>query len=272
MNGLAPFEAPPRFTEDAIEQQLGRIFLHPDFSNSEILRKFLSFVVRETCSGNANRLKEYTIAVKALEKPTNFNPQINCIVRIHAGRLRKALTQYYNEMDLNDEIIIGLPKGKYVPVFMDRQQWLRKKRSRELPTFAILPFHCTTGGDRASSFIDNLCLQICSELSQMKEISVIGYQAIKSLASKSADLSELATLLHFDHIICGGLQYSDKKIRVNIQVIECNTYQQIWSKIFECNTADSSLFDIQDEICRDISGQACSLTNIHTLPPKFATA
>ena len=41
-------------------------------------------------------LKEYTIAVNVLDKPTNFKPQDNSIVRIHAGRLRRALNHFYN--------------------------------------------------------------------------------------------------------------------------------------------------------------------------------
>ena len=104
-------------TSDAIREQLDRIFHHPYFTKSVILKNFLSYVVNETLIGNAGFLKEYTIAVKALQKPPTFNPQKNGIVRIHAVRLRNALKHYYNETGGDDEIIIGLPKGKYVPVF-----------------------------------------------------------------------------------------------------------------------------------------------------------
>jgi TolB-like protein len=272
MSSPVPNAAPPRFSEDALEQQLGRIFLHPDFSNSEILRRFLTFVVHETCSGNAIHLKEYTIAVNALAKPPSFNPQKNCIVRIHAGRLRKALSHYYNEMTLRDEIIIRMPKGKYVPVFLDRQQWLYEKNnasplhepvngtSGRLPaTFAILPFHCSSANDLVQSFNDNLCLQICSFLSQADHISVIGYQAVRSLAGKTIDLNVLSSELRFDHIVCGGSQHLKGKLRVTVEIIDCRTYQQIWSKIFECRITNSNVFEVQDDICREIFGQAIDL-------------
>jgi len=255
----ASYATAPQLSEEAIEEQLGRIFLHPNFSNSEILKKFLSFVVRETCSGHSNRLKEYTIAVKALEKPASFDPQKNCIVRIHAGRLRRALSGYYNEMSLQDEIIIGLPKGKYVPVFMARQQWLNEiKKERPLyePSFAILPFLCPSGKDLESFFSDNLCLQICSALSQIDHISVIGYQMVKSLAAKHFDLQELGSRLGFDHIICGASQYLERTFRATVQIIDCRSCRQIWSKIFECEVSESNIFDIQDEICRDICREA----------------
>src|SRR4029079_6139858 len=108
------------FNVAAVEEQLERIFRDPHFTESAILRKFLSFIVQETTHGRSNCLKEYTIAINVLEKPLNFNPQENGIVRIHAGRLRRALSEYYSDIGRNDQIVITIPKGKYVPIFSNR--------------------------------------------------------------------------------------------------------------------------------------------------------
>jgi TolB-like protein len=269
---MVPYAVSAQFSEDAVEQQLDKIFLHPDFSNSEILRKFLKFVVRETFNGNADRLKEYTIAVKALEKPSTFNPQKNCIVRIHACRLRRALYHYYSEINFSDEIIIGMPKGKYVPVFMDREQWLSEKKQsapsyvythkqnpKDAITLAILPFNSTSVDSKEKPFSETLCLQICSTLSQAGNVSIIGYQMIKSLIAKQFDIKELGALLGLDHVICGDSQILNSKVRVNLQIIDCQSYQQIWSRIFESRLTDTNMFDIQDEICRNISNVAIGL-------------
>lgn len=259
--------ASPRFTEGAIEQQLDKIFLHPDFSNSHILRKFLSFVVKETLTGNANWLKEYTIALKVLEKPATFNPQKDCVVRIHAGRLRKALAHYYNDMCVEDQIIIGMPKGKYIPVFMDRHEWLQERRHqadisehafasvKEPVTFAILPFHCTSGNELIRSFSDTLCLQICTALSQMQQVSVLGYQVVKSMTTRNMDLKELSSMLHFNHIITGSVQHLQQTVRVNVQMINCNTAQQTWSRMLECRASAAKIFEIQDQVCADLMRQ-----------------
>jgi TolB-like protein len=273
MNILMPSMAPPKFSSNDIEQQLKKIFLHPDFTNSEILRKFLSFVVNETLIGNACLLKEYTIALKVLAKPVNFNPQRNCIVRIHARRLRSALSHYYNNLFIDDEIIIDMPKGKYIPVFLNRQEWIEELRNarygmglgcmeKEPVTFAILPFVCNTDDDQVQLFSENLCLNICSALSQINQVSVIGFQAVKGMTGPQVDIKELSGALRFNHFISGGIQYEDHRIRVNIQIIECRTYQQVWSKIFECRISGSNLFDVQDEICEVITAQANALTII----------
>ena len=266
------YAVPDWLNGQVIAQQLERIFHHPDFSSSEILRKFLSFVVQETLTGNANCLKEYTIALEVLQKPVNFNPQKNCIVRIHAGRLRRALYHYYNEPGQEDEIIIGIPKGKYVPVFMDRQQWLDETMMNRIPyktqagneplIFAILPFNYTGEDDNLKSFIDGLCIQICSGLSTVKQVSVVSYQAVKSMTEKYNDLKELSAMLRFNHIISVGAQYLKNRSRVNIQIIDCRYYRQIWSRVFDCRITESNLFEVQDGICQVITTEARHLMDI----------
>ena len=262
MNFPISLPAAVPFSDEAILFQLNCIFLHTEFNKSEILKKFLFFIVNETLIGNAHCLKEYTIAVNVLDKPIDFNPQKNCIVRIHAGRLRLALAHYYRDHCKDDQVIIGIPKGKYVPVFMDRQQWmdimkLTKKSTgdgqtidkKEPVTFTILPFACTCDDEIWKAFADSLCLQISVSLSQVNTISVLAYQAVKSLAEKYLDLKEFGDLVGFNYIITGGIYYIKGKIRITIQIIECRTYRQIWSELFECR-ASSNLFDIQDQICR----------------------
>jgi TolB-like protein len=275
MNILIPYVAPTTFSDDAIIKQLQRIFQHPEFNKSEILKKFLFYVVQETLTGNSNYLKEYTIAVKVLDKPPNFNPQKNCIVRIHAGRLRQALSHYYNELGIDDPIVIGIPKGKYVPIFKDRQQWLNEKKQNgslndmkmsdgyyQNVTFAILPFICTAENPLVQSINDSLCLQICTSLCQVEQISVIAYQAVKNLADKHMDLKELKSNVGFSHIITGGTQYLKPTIRINIQIIDCRSYKQIWSNIFECKLTNSNHFDFQDEICQTIIDQTRILLTV----------
>jgi TolB-like protein len=260
------------FSDEAIFYQLKRIFLHPDFSRSEILRKFLLFIVHETLIGNTHNLKEYTIAVNVLGRPASFNPQKNCIVRIHAKRLRHALSQYYTDQVTDDQIIIGIPKGKYVPVFTHRKQWDDKVKLNEIyagaglsshnepVTFSILPFTCICEDDTLKAFADSLCLQISASLMQVKKIFVLAYQAVKNLAEKYIDLKEFGSLVGFNHIITGGIYYIKGKIRITIQIVECRSYRQIWSDVFTCK-ASSNLFHIQDQICKHLIREVTNLVS-----------
>src|SRR5262245_32538234 len=250
------------FSVTAVEEELERIFRDPHFTESAILKKFLSFIVQETIQGRSNCLKEYTIAINVLEKPLSFNPQENGIVRIHAGRLRRALGEYYGDMGRDDQIVITIPKGKYVPAFANRSNPVeaaiieRQLDDEIYPSaeaddivLAILAFTCTTKTGPAHSFAEGLCLQLNSTLMDLDQISVIAYQAVKNLAEHNPDYKQLGASIGFNNVITGGVQFLKDKMRVNIQLIECNSYKQTWSQTFERKLTKSNLFEIEDEIC-----------------------
>jgi TolB-like protein len=104
-------------TNHEVVRQLDRVLASTNFVHSSVLAKFLKHIVHETLDGRGHELKEYTIGVAALKKDADFNPQIDSIVRIHAGRLRRALRDYYQTEGANDPIAILIPKGSYIPIF-----------------------------------------------------------------------------------------------------------------------------------------------------------
>ena len=109
------------YSKGEILHQLQRIFADQTFSVSDILKRFLSFIVEETLDGRSNQIKEYTIGVNVLNKPQSFNPSQDAIVRIHAGRLRRALHHYYKNAGSADPIRIEMPKGSYLPYFFTNE-------------------------------------------------------------------------------------------------------------------------------------------------------
>jgi len=273
-------ESDALFSVHAVEEELERIFRDPHFTESAILRKFLSFIVQETTHGRSNCLKEYTIAINVLEKPLNFNPQENGIVRIHAGRLRRALSEYYSDIGRNDQIVITIPKGKYVPIFSNRSNAIQAAIiAREFDdealedennvVLATLPFICATKTGPATSFAEGLCLQINSMLMHLDQVSVIAYQAVKNLVTIHPDYKELGALVGFNYIVTGGVQFLKDKVRVNIQLIECDSYKQAWSQTFERKLTKSNLFEIQDDICRHVMNRVEKLSGKKYSRPKL---
>jgi tetratricopeptide (TPR) repeat protein len=81
------------------------------------LSAFLSFIVERAIDGRGSELKGYTIAVEALGRSAEFDPQSDPIVRVEAGRLRRTLGQYYAGEGHGDPVRITMPVGGYVPVF-----------------------------------------------------------------------------------------------------------------------------------------------------------
>ncbi|MCZ0963484.1 hypothetical protein [Paracoccus benzoatiresistens] len=99
-----------------IRDELARVLASSDFDASERNRRFLRHVVEETLAGRGERIKAYSIATLVFGRGEDFDAMKDSIVRIEAGRLRRALDNYYLKHGGAD-IRISIPKGSYVPTF-----------------------------------------------------------------------------------------------------------------------------------------------------------
>jgi Tol biopolymer transport system component len=81
----------------------------------------LRFVVDRALAGRRGEIKEIVIAVEALGRSPSFDPKTDPIVRVEARRLRDRLNSYYENEGKAEHVVIGLPKGGYVPEFAERQ-------------------------------------------------------------------------------------------------------------------------------------------------------
>ena len=107
----------PGAAPDEIRAALAEIQASAAFMASRQLSVFLSYVVEKTLAGEADRIKAYSIATEALSRPETFDPASDPIVRVEAGRLRKALNAYYQAEGAGARLRIVIPRGSYVPRF-----------------------------------------------------------------------------------------------------------------------------------------------------------
>ncbi len=98
-------------------EQLEKVLHSRTLQNSESLKAFLRFVVEKTVDDEDVLLKEYTIATEVFGRNSEYDPRIDSVVRVQAGRLRTKLHEYYTTEGKGDQIVIDLPKGHYHPVF-----------------------------------------------------------------------------------------------------------------------------------------------------------
>jgi len=109
----------------AIREQLARIVNGPTFVSSARLCRFLTYIVNRTIEGDRDNLKEYSIAIEVFDRTSEYDPNIDAIVRVEARRLRAKLKAYYEEgPGTADSVLIALRPGSYVPMF----RWLDAKQ------------------------------------------------------------------------------------------------------------------------------------------------
>src|ERR1041385_5662808 len=113
-------------TPDAVRRQLERMVVSDVFRGSPQLAAFLHYIVEAVLQGKTDRIKGYTIGVEVLRRDTRFDPQVDPIVRVEAGPLRRAIERYYTGAGATDPVIIDLPRGSYVPTFRRRETGRRR--------------------------------------------------------------------------------------------------------------------------------------------------
>ncbi|MCX6625131.1 MAG: hypothetical protein NTY38_29540 [Acidobacteria bacterium] len=101
----------------AQRQQVERLLRSKSLEGSEVHRRLLEYLAEKSLAGETEHLKEYTIALDALGKPSTYDPRRDSIVRIQIGRLRQKLTEYYPAEGRADPIVVSLPKGSFRLIF-----------------------------------------------------------------------------------------------------------------------------------------------------------
>lgn len=108
---LSPLEGDPRW------QLIERIAASTGFANSPRLSTFLLYVSRQTLSGEGGCLSERCIGEMVFERPSDYDPRDDNIVRSHASRLRLRLREYFEGEGASEELKVRIPRGSYVPIF-----------------------------------------------------------------------------------------------------------------------------------------------------------
>lgn len=263
-------------TKSKIQKALELVMTSELFSRSAVLKNFLKFIVEETLKGNTDGLKEYTIAVNALGKPDDFNPQIDAIVRIHAGRLRRLLNEYYRGPGVSDQLKIEVIKGTYVPVFRKqaishllekphKETTLAQVQKSEVKvdtkppvytrsklTLAILPFRNLWPNGEYQFFVDGFGEELTQLFSNFQDIDVIAHHSARKYADNPEDVRIIGSDLGVHYIITGSVKRSSENIRVNAQLIKTVNGMQIWSNSYSYPLNIENLTSIQDQIVENI--------------------
>lgn len=102
---------------DEVRRQLERLLASRVFRSSNRLSRFLQFIVEQSLAGEQARLKEYVIGIEVFDRDHEYDPRIDSIVRVEAGRLRAKIEEYYRSEGVEDDVVISVAKGKYAPLF-----------------------------------------------------------------------------------------------------------------------------------------------------------
>lgn len=248
-------ESIKKIPSDKIYNELENVLKFYSFKNSTLLSNFLRYIVTETIDQRQQFIKEYSIAVNALSRPSHFNPHDDAMVRIHAGRLRKLLNEYYSSDGKDNLVIIHVPKGGYVPEFIHnnkmRHAGLPVNTSKTNPVITVFPFKTIAHRPDLEAFSQILSEEISAELSRFQDISVIGHFPSGVISKINENVLEAANLIGADFIITGHIQIIENKLQIRVNLVNSTSGKFILTKVFTPATIDDGI-RIQNEIVKDI--------------------
>src|SRR5215510_7277232 len=100
--------------------QIQRIVASKAFKTSEVHRNLFNYLADKSLAGEAHNLKEYTVGLDVFGKPASYDPRQESVVRMHVGRLRQKLAEYYRTEGVDDIVVVDLPKGGFALTFEPR--------------------------------------------------------------------------------------------------------------------------------------------------------
>lgn len=247
-----------------VRAQLARILGHRDFEGSKRTRELLQYLVEESLAGHDSRLKGYTIAVEVFGRPPDFDANLDPIVRIQAGRLRRALEHYYLVAGGADPIAIGVPRGGYVPEFTRREAATPTAPAGESPfdrvhrippgvSLSVLPLREIAGEPEGGFFADGLGEELCNELARYQDLAVIPCRRDRLPADGGPDHRELSRLLGARFLLEGSVRRSGDRVKISARLIDGPEERQVWAQGYERSLSPSSLIGIQEQIARSVA-------------------
>jgi TolB-like protein/Tfp pilus assembly protein PilF len=249
-----PDPSPPGAEE--VRAQVERIVSSDVFRRAGRQSRFLRYIVDRALAGTTDRLKGYTIGIDVFDRGEDFDPNMDSIVRVEAGRLRTKLRDYYQAHGTADPVIIELPLGTYAPVMRRRGTAVGdapKGTSRADPgSVAVLPFRNLSADPAKDWFSDGLTDALLTVLARNPHLKVISLTSVMRFKNTERPLREIAEELSVRHVVEGTVLRDGDQVRVSAQLIDAASDRHVWADAFEREVA--SVIGVHRELAETISG------------------
>jgi TolB-like protein len=265
---FSPDPLPEAVPGSAVRDQLAQILNSSGFASSTRLCRFLTHIVNRTLDGDADSIKEFSIAMEVFDRTADYDPNIDAIVRVEARRLRAKLKAYYETA--NDPVLIELRPGSYVPSFRclgtgPVPEQRQDAQPRRRPSLAVLPFVNMSPEPEQDYFCDGISEEILNSLTHLPELDVIARTSSFQFKGVAIDIRDVGQRLGADLVIEGSVRKAGEQLRITAQAVETACGHHLWSETFGRELKD--VFAIQEAIARAVA----DLLRVHA-PARPASA
>ena len=231
-----------------LEAVVAKICNSSSLRRSPRLQRFLKYIVDQGSSGPAESIKEYSIAVAVYDKAVSFDPQLDPIVRVEAGRLRSRLLEYYAGPGRDDAVIVELPKGTYLPVIRDQ----RPASPQTAPdSLAVIPLRRDSDLE-LSYLVEGISEALTIRLARAG-IHVAPWSLVLATITDHSDLAVNAETLGVKTLLVLSAKASDAAFDVHAEWLDPGSKTHLWGKRY--NRLRDDLLSIEVDIFDEVAGR-----------------
>jgi hypothetical protein len=99
---------------------LQRVVNSQELRRATRLRELLLYVGQRSLKSHAASIREQEIGSAVFGRPENYDTNIDNIVRVNVSELRKRLCHYFETEGAAEPVLMEIPRGGYLPVFVPR--------------------------------------------------------------------------------------------------------------------------------------------------------
>ena len=131
-----------------------------------------------------------------------------------------------------------------------RDQLLRAEPSTRMHSLAVLPLENLSGDSTGQALVEGMTSALTTDLAEVRTLRVMSRRASDRFRGSSMDARQIGDSLRVDALVEGGLAQSQGRLRVDLQLIDARTGEQLWARQFEGRLEDR--FGLEDEISRGV--------------------
>ena len=267
--------------------EVERVLASKGFASAGRLSRLLRYVVDKTLTGESDQLKEFAVGIEVFDRDDNYDPRLDSIVRVEAGRLRSRLDEYYNGDGANAPMRITLPRGGYVAQFEPRpvpavttpvavQPSTRTGWAKWPLTFGLIaavtamvvwlvgstPTPAETGAPGVAVLAFNgddqqlaarMTEHVTAELARLGTVSVASYTSAVQFAGRRTPIRDIAAALNVDFVVEASIESDTAGLLVVVRLVDTATDRKVWVSDYRGAAAD--VRGISQKIAYDVGSE-----------------
>ena len=123
----------------------------------------------------------------------------------------------------------------------------------ERMSIAVLPFHNRSSDPDNLLFADGIHDDLLTRLANNKSLRVISRTSVMEYRNTTKKLPRIGEELGVDTILEGSVQRVGDTVRINMQLVDAASDEQVWAKVYDRNLTMQNIFAIQTDISAAIS-------------------